>query len=156
MKIIGSAFVSGLIFSVGLGIAGMTRPTKVLGFLDLAGAWDPSLMLVMVGGIGVFSIVYWLMARREASVLGAPLQVPPRGRIDWKLFAGAAIFGLGWGLGGYCPGPAIVGAAGLAPDALMFVIAMVCGQFAHTLWSNRKSVVPSSRASEKGIPHHAS
>lgn len=154
MKYIASAFFSGLLFAVGLGIAGMTRPTKVLGFLNVAGAWDPSLMLVMVGAIGVFAIAFRITMRRKESLFGGPFQLPPRGSIDWKLLGGAAIFGLGWGLGGFCPGPAIVGAAGQAPDALVFVVAMMLGQFAHT-WLITKGTKPVKNLPGKSMPHHA-
>lgn len=154
MKIILSAFTSGLIFAIGLGLAGMTRPTKVLGFLNLAGRWDPSLMLVMVGAISVFAITYRFMMRRKESLLGSPLHVPPRGSIDWKLLLGAAIFGVGWGLGGFCPGPAIVGAAGQAPDALLFVVAMIVGQFAHA-WLTTRGSKASENTRKKGTLHHA-
>lgn len=154
MKSIASAFMSGFIFAGGLGISGMTRPTKVLGFLDIAGDWDPSLMLVMVGAIGVFAIAYRVMMGRKASLLGSAFQVPPRGSIDGKLLLGAAIFGAGWGLGGFCPGPALVGAAGQAPDALLFVVAMLVGQFAYT-WLTTAGTKTSKSHPEKGMPHHA-
>lgn len=135
------AFTAGLLFAVGLGVGGMTRPSKVLGFLDLAGAWDPSLLLVMVGGISVFGVAYWSFSRRKTSLFGDRLQVPPRGRIDRKLMVGAVLFGIGWGLAGFCPGPGLVGAAGGAPGAVTFIVAMLGGQILQAFMAQRGGVM---------------
>jgi uncharacterized protein len=124
------AFVSGLLFAVGLGISGMTNPAKVAGFLDFAGKWDPSLMFVMAGAIGVHLVAYRLVRRRSSPLLAGAFSVPSRRDIDVKLLAGAAIFGLGWGLGGYCPGPSIVSLASGATGVLVFVGAMLAGMLA--------------------------
>lgn len=124
------AFGSGLVFALGLGLSGMTRPSKILGFLDVLGGWDPSLAFVMVGAIGVH-FFFVRRARKAASPRLAPrFTWPPEKRIDARLLAGAAVFGIGWGLAGYCPGPALVALATLGPGVLVFVAAMAAGTFA--------------------------
>ena len=105
----------GLVFGLGLCLSGMTEPSKVLGFLDFAGAWDPSLALVMGGGIAVGLGVFALARRRRFALLGDPMPAPPSTSIDRPLLLGAGLFGLGWGLSGICPGPAIVDAGFLSP-----------------------------------------
>jgi uncharacterized protein len=105
------AFLAGALFAIGLGISGMTKPSKVVGFLDLAGAWDPSLMLVMAGAVGVHFTLRRFIVRREAPLWNTKFDVPTWRHIDGRLVLGAAIFGVGWGLGGFCPGPGIVAAA---------------------------------------------
>jgi len=121
------SFASGLVFAAGLGLAGMTKPSKVVGFLDFFGAWDPSLMMVMVGAIAVNGLAYAWARRRAAPLLGDRFLIPSRREIDGRLVAGAALFGVGWGLAGFCPGPAVVTLAALAPDAAVFVPAMLVG-----------------------------
>ncbi|HYP90932.1 MAG TPA: DUF6691 family protein [Polyangiaceae bacterium] len=117
--------VSGSLFAVGLALSGMTDPGKVLGFLDVAGAWDPSLALVMAGAVGVhFTWLRW-RSRRPARD-EAPYSGPPQ-RVDAALLSGAAIFGVGWGMAGYCPGPALVAAAQGRSEALLFLVAMAGG-----------------------------
>ncbi len=124
------AIASGVVFAVGLGIAGMTRPEKVIGFLDFGGQWDPSLALVMVGAIGVNAAVWWGVARhREKPVYGESFEVPPAGIIDWRLVVGAVVFGLGWGLGGYCPGPAVSSSLVAGHGVPIFVAAMLGGMW---------------------------
>src|SRR5262245_27388916 len=103
-----AAFASGALFGVGLLVSGMTDPAKVTGFLDLFGAWDPSLALVMVGAVGVHVVLRRLVTRRRAPLFDASFHDPTARTIDAPLVAGAAIFGLGWGIAGYCPGPSIV------------------------------------------------
>jgi uncharacterized membrane protein YedE/YeeE len=121
------AFVAGLVFGLGLLLSGMADPAKVLGFLDLAGAWDPSLMFVMGGAVGVGVVAFAVARRRPRSLLGEPMQLPTKTRLDRRLVAGAALFGAGWGLAGFCPGPAIV-ALGLGEaKAVVFVAAMLAG-----------------------------
>src|SRR5450631_2286631 len=100
------AFVAGLVFGLGLIVAGMTNPAKILGFLDVAGKWDPSLALVMAGAVAVGGVA--LANRRTMSALGSPLQLPAGRTIDVRLVGGSLLFGIGWGLAGFCPGPAIV------------------------------------------------
>ncbi len=124
---VASAFGVGLLFGVGLVISGMTRPEKVLGFLDLAGRWDPSLAFVMGGAVAVAAVGFAVARRREASWLGAPMPTLPTRGVDAKLLAGSAVFGVGWGLGGFCPGPALVTAGAGSARALVFVAAMLVG-----------------------------
>ena len=121
------AFVAGLVFGLGLLLSGMADPAKVLGFLDLAGAWDPSLMFVMGGALGVGGVAFAAARRRTRSLLGEPMQLPTKTAIDRRLVVGALLFGAGWGLAGFCPGPAIV-ALGLGEaKAVVFVGAMLAG-----------------------------
>jgi uncharacterized membrane protein YedE/YeeE len=127
------AFASGLVFAVGLGIAGMTQPRKVLGFLDVFGAWDPSLALVMAGAIGVFVPALWWARGRFAR----RLHLPTRKDIDARLVIGAALFGVGWGLSGYCPGPALVSLCTLTVPALTFGICMLAGMRLHRVLDRR-------------------
>lgn len=121
------AFVSGLLFAVGLALAGMTHPQKVLAFLDPTGGWDPSLAFVMVGAIGVCAIAFRFILRRARPRFAAEFALPERTQVDGRLVVGAALFGLGWGLGGFCPGPAVVSAVTGAVPALVFLGAMLAG-----------------------------
>ena len=119
------SFLSGAIFAVGLAVAGMTQPSKVIAFLDVGGGWDPSLALVMVSAIGITALAWrWLAARRRP-LLGGQLPEPAK-RLEPRVLLGAAIFGVGWGLGGYCPGPAVAGVL-VSRSALTFVVAMLLG-----------------------------
>lgn len=127
------AFLLGVLFAIGLGISGMTLPTKVIGFLDLFGDWDPSLALVMVGAIGVNGLVYAVVKKRSAPLLAPRFRLPTRTDIDGRLVGGAVLFGTGWGLGGFCPGPGVVSAASGATSSLVFVAAMVVGMLAWKL-----------------------
>ncbi len=122
-----TALLAGLVFGAGLGISGMTRPERVLGFLDVAGDWDPSLALVMVGAIAVHATLYRRIRRRSTPWFDDHLHVPVRRDVDGKLVAGAALFGVGWGLGGYCPGPALVSLVTGQRSVLVFVGAMLAG-----------------------------
>lgn len=124
-----SAF-AGLLFAIGLGISGMTDPKKVIGFLDVTGAWDPSLAFVMVGAIGVHFAFARRAAKKPVTLSGEPVAMPTQTRIDPPLLLGAAIFGLGWGIAGFCPGPALVSLAGGTTSVLVFVAAMIIGTFA--------------------------
>jgi len=117
----------GMLFGAGLGVSGMTNPAKVIGFLDLTGEWDPSLALVMVGAIASFSILLPLVRKRAAPILGGKMPGPPTDGFDGRLIFGAALFGIGWGLGGFCPGPALTNLGGMRIEALVFVPAMVLG-----------------------------
>lgn len=121
------SFLIGLIFGIGLVVSGMNLPSKVQGFLDVAGLWDPSLAFVMIGAIGVATIAFRLATGRRTSFIGAPIQQPAASRVDARLVVGAAIFGVGWGLSGVCPGPATVNLAFLDPKAVVFFVAMVLG-----------------------------
>lgn len=122
-----TALLAGLIFGLGLILSGMANPAKVLGFLDLAGAWDPSLMFVMGGAIGVAFVGFAAAARRKVTPTGEPINLPTARQIDRPLVIGALLFGIGWGIAGFCPGPALVGAGMLEPKALLFVVAMLAG-----------------------------
>ena len=127
------AFVAGLMFGIGLIVAGMTDPAKILGFLDVAGKWDPSLALVMAGAIAVGLIAFAIARRRISSALGLPMQPPADSAIDFRLIGGSLVFGLGWGLGGFCPGPAIVALGSGYGKAAVFVAAMLAGMGAFEL-----------------------
>jgi uncharacterized membrane protein YedE/YeeE len=147
------AYVAGLVFSLGLGLSGMTQPAKVIGFLDFAGRWDPSLLVVMAGAVGVYAVGSRLVLRRPRPVLDTRFHVPPLVRVEPKELLGAAVFGVGWGLGGYCPGPAIVSMATGAAPVFVFVAAMVAGMAGHDALTrlrraseNTASARPLSRA----------
>ncbi len=124
-----TSFVSGVVFAVGLGIGGMTQPAKVIGFLDLAGNWDPSLAFVMIGAIGVHSIVYRLIRNRPSPLFSQAFSLPTRTDIDPRLLLGAAIFGTGWGIAGFCPGPALTSLASGNLSPVIFSAAMIAGMF---------------------------
>lgn len=132
------AFVAGLIFGGGLIMSGMASPRKVLGFLDLAGLWDPSLAFVMAGAIGVGAIAFALAKRRARSWLGAPMQLPTARAVTARLVAGSAAFGIGWGLAGFCPGPAIVSVGFGSIKGIGFVVAMLAGIAAFE-WIERRN-----------------
>ena len=121
------ALAAGLVFGVGLIVSGMADPAKVLGFLDLAGRWDPSLAFVMVGAIVVGAIGYAVARNRTVSVLGGAMHLPAERRIDRRLVLGSLAFGTGWGLAGFCPGPAVVSLGAGQDKAVVFVIAMLAG-----------------------------
>jgi uncharacterized protein len=120
-------FLVGLAFGVGLILAGMTDPGKVIGFLDLAGAWDPSLALVMGGAIAIGVGAFAAARNRQRSLLGLVMHLPANTVIDKRLILGSVAFGIGWGLAGFCPGPALVAMAAGHVKALLFVVAMVAG-----------------------------
>ncbi|MES2686280.1 MAG: DUF6691 family protein [Pseudomonadota bacterium] len=124
-----SEFVIGLIFGIGLIVSGMTDPGKVIGFLDLFGAWDPSLALVMGGAIFVGVFAFALARRRSTTFLGGALHLQAARDIDRRLLGGSLLFGAGWGLAGFCPGPAIVSAGSGQPKAIIFVLAMLAGMW---------------------------
>jgi uncharacterized membrane protein YedE/YeeE len=128
-KTIVASLVSGILFGVGLVVSGMTRPAKVIGFLDLFGAWDLSLAFVMMGAIGVHFVVVRLIRGRASPLWSARFALPTRRDIDFKLIAGAALFGAGWGIGGYCPGPAVVSLGSGALGVIVFVFAMLAGMW---------------------------
>jgi len=117
----------GLVFGCGLIVSGMSNPARVLAFLDLAGDWDPSLALVMAGAIAVGLPAFRVAGWRQTSLRGQPLQMPTARQIDRRLLAGSALFGVGWGLAGICPGPALVLLGSGAAKGLVFVLAMLAG-----------------------------
>jgi uncharacterized membrane protein YedE/YeeE len=122
-----SAFLSGLVFALGLGLAGMTDPANVLGFLDIAGDWDYRLAWVMGGAIAVHAALWPLIHKRERPLFAEKFPTFSASKLDPKLLVGAALFGVGWGLGGYCPGPALTSLASGASQLLVFVPAMFAG-----------------------------
>lgn len=126
-------FLVGLLFGWGLLLSGMTDPGKVQGFLDLFGAWDPSLAFVMGGAILVGLFAFAVARRRTTTFLGGALELPDRRDIDRPLILGSLMFGAGWGLAGFCPGPALVSMGTGQPKAVVFVAAMLAGMFAHKL-----------------------
>jgi len=128
------AALSGLVFGLGLIASGMTDPGKVKGFLDLFGAWDPSLALVMGGAIAVGAVAFARARRRTASWTGASIEIPSSTVIDRRLLLGGVLFGVGWGIAGFCPGPAIVSASAGSTAAWVFVVAMLVGMSAHDRW----------------------
>ncbi len=136
--------VLGLIFGLGLLLAGMVDPAKVQNFLDVAGTWDPSLAFVMAGAIAMTAVGFALVRRRDRPILEPAFQFPTRNEIDAKLVAGAALFGIGWGLGGLCPGPALTGLTLAAPGTFAFVAAMLVGVAAGTLFIRMGQKEPAS------------
>lgn len=143
MKGLFAALFSGLLFGAGLVVSGMTMPSKVLGFLDVAGDWDPSLAFVMVGGIGINLVLGRLLLKRQAPLWALAFSLPTATAIDGPLVLGAVIFGIGWGLGGYCPGPALVTAAG-SGQALLFVAAMLAGMAVEEQVARRRALTQES------------
>jgi len=134
-----TALLAGLLFGIGLLLAGMANPTKVLGFLDLAGAWDPSLALVMVGAIAVAAAPLAWAKRRAQSLLGAPMQLPAKRELDPRLVGGSLVFGIGWGVAGICPGPALAILLSGHWQAIVFVLAMLAGMLLFTALERRRS-----------------
>ena len=128
-----AALTAGLIFAFGLGVSGMTDANKVIGFLDLSGDWDPSLAFVMVGAIGVHLSLSKLVFRRERPIFAAAFQIPKQSNVDGPLIMGAGLFGVGWGLGGFCPGPGLVSVVSAGSSASSFVAAMLVGMVFHHL-----------------------
>lgn len=122
-----TAFLAGLLFGVGLLLAGMANPAKVLAFLDIAGNWDPSLGLVMAGGIGAALLPMTWARRQSRTLLGTPMQLPTNRTVDRRLIGGGLLFGIGWGIAGICPGPALVLLPAGYWQAILFALAMVAG-----------------------------
>ena len=122
-----TSLLAGLVFGLGLIVSGMADPAKVLGFLNLAGRWDPSLALVMAGAIAVGAVAFALARRRSVSLLGAAMKLPMARDIDRRLVIGSLLFGIGWGIAGFCPGPALVALGMGQVKAVVFVLAMLAG-----------------------------
>lgn len=144
------AFLFGLVFGLGLLIAGMANPAKVLGFLDLAGLWDPSLVLVMAGAIAVGVAAFAIAKRRTKSLLGLAMQLPGVRRIDKRLVGGSLMFGVGWGLAGICPGPGLVLLGAGMREGLAFMAAMLAGM-AVVEFVDRRRTRPASAISADGM-----
>ncbi|ABF12533.1 uncharacterized protein ACUXAV_003234 [Cupriavidus metallidurans] len=136
-----TALLAGLLFGIGLMVSGMANPAKVLGFLDLAGRWDPSLAFVMVGAIAIGSAAFLLAKRRQRSLLGLPMQLPTNTVITPRLVIGSALFGIGWGTAGFCPGPALVALGAGYPKAIGFVLAMAAGMLVFEVLERSKARV---------------
>ena len=137
-----ASLLTGLVFGLGLLVSGMASPSKVLGFLDLAGAWDPSLAFVMAGAIAVGVVAFAVARTRTVSFLGADMKLPSQHRIDRHLVVGGLLFGIGWGMAGFCPGPALVALGTGSPKALVFVIAMLAGMAVYELHERRRRSAP--------------
>jgi hypothetical protein len=138
MMIVLSSLLAGLVFGLGLIVSGMANPAKVLGFLDIAGSWDPSLAFVMGGAIGVGVVAFFVARQRTVSFIGAEMKLPTARHIDGRLVIGSLLFGVGWGIGGFCPGPGLV-AVGMGEfKALVFVAAMLVGMGVFELLERRK------------------
>jgi uncharacterized membrane protein YedE/YeeE len=140
-----ASFGCGLIFGIGLLISGMTQPAKVLGFLDIFGPWDPTLAFVMAGALAASSVGYALARRTRRPAFVARHLWPTRTDIDPPLIVGSALFGIGWGLVGLCPGPALENLATLSPPVIVFVLALIAGMGGQDLWQSR---APSAKAIE--------
>ncbi len=124
---IAAAFLSGLLFSVGLVISGMTKPANVIGFLDFFGEWKPGLMFVMAGALGAYAALYPLVMKRRAPLFDIKFDIPKTKKWDAKLIVGSAAFGIGWGMGGFCPGPALVALGSGAAAAAVFLASFATG-----------------------------
>ncbi|PTL82767.1 YeeE/YedE family protein [Vitiosangium sp. GDMCC 1.1324] len=148
MKAVWTAGIAGLLFALGLGLGGMTQPSRVLGFLDVTGAWDPSLAFVMAGALGVHAVLQRLIRRRKAPVLAAHFPAISRTRVDGRLVTGAALFGVGWGLAGYCPGPAFTALATGGREAVLFTLSMLGGMLLFTAWERASAPVPDAAGRE--------
>jgi hypothetical protein len=134
-----AAFLTGLLFALGLGLSGMTQPGKVTAFLDITGAWDPSLACVMIGAILVHALLYRLIRRRSAPVFASAFSLPTRTDMDARLIGGAALFGIGWGLGGFCPGPAVTSLASGQTAVVIFVASMLVGMYLFQVVENQRA-----------------
>jgi len=145
-----ASFVCGLLFGIGLLISGMTEPAKVLGFLDIFGVWDATLAFVMAGAVAVSGIGFALARSRATPLLASSFAWPTRQDVDAPLVIGSALFGLGWGLAGICPGPALVNLAGLSAPIIVFVAAMVLGMFGHEVWQRRNASRESATSTPSG------
>jgi uncharacterized membrane protein YedE/YeeE len=145
-KAITTAAASGLLFGAGLCISGMTRVDKVINFLDLADGWDPSLAFVMGGAIAVHWVLFRLILRRKSPLFRDSFGIPKPGDIDMRLIGGSALFGVGWAIGGFCPGPGLVSAASLAPQAMAFVASLTTGMLAFQLVE--RSLTPKAKLVE--------
>jgi uncharacterized protein len=133
-----TSLLAGLVFGIGLIVSGMANPAKVLGFLDLAGRWDPSLALVMAGAIGVGLVSFAVAKRRTLSLLGAEMKLPEARGVDRRLVGGGLLFGVGWGVAGFCPGPALVALGMGETKATVFAVAMLVGMAIFEVLERRK------------------
>ncbi len=141
MKILITTFAAGLLFALGLGVSGMTQPEKVIGFLDVR-AWDPALLFVMAGAATTYMLLFPLVTRRARPILAERFDVPTSRDLTPRLVVGAAMFGVGWGLAGYCPGPAIVSLPSGMSSVVVFIAAMGAGMFAFDRFNRIRSTHP--------------
>lgn len=141
-----ASLLAGLVFGLGLTVSGMANPAKVLRFLDLAGQWDPSLAFVMAGAIAVGALAFGVANRRAVSFLGAKMRLPSARDIDRRLVLGSVLFGIGWGVAGFCPGPALVSLGMGEVKALVFVVAMMAGMGVFELFERHKRVLAPNAA----------
>lgn len=141
-----TSLLAGLVFGIGLIVSGMANPAKVLAFLDVAGPWDPSLALVMAGAIAVGTVGFAIARRLTLSWLGLPMNLPTARHIDGRLVGGSLLFGIGWGLAGFCPGPALVALGMGELKALVFVAAMLAGMGVYELLQRRRGMAQPSAA----------
>jgi hypothetical protein len=141
------SLLAGIIFGAGLTLSDMVNPARVLNFLDFAGSWDPTLMFVMAGGLAVTTLGYWLTFRRRAPVTDREFHLPTARQIDLPLVGGAALFGVGWGLAGICPGPAFADLVTLDPKIQLFVAAMLVGMIVASVLRGRVSAMKAVRES---------
>ena len=149
------SFGSGLLFAVGLVVGGMTQPAKVVGFLDFFGSWDPSLAFVMGGAVVVYAVVFRWVLKKKRPWLAPKFRIPTRSDLTWQLVGGSALFGVGWGLAGYCPGPALTSVATVSTTALVFVASMTGGMLLYKLFdaavlSNEAKAAP--EADSQAVP----
>ena len=141
-----SSFLAGLLFGLGLIISGMANPAKILGFLDLTGRWDPSLVFVMIGAVALASIGFFASRRTGKPLLDETRHLPPKKKVDVQLVAGSAIFGVGWGVAGFCPGPVVVAVGAGKFGAVVFFAAMLAGMLAFKVFDTRRNIKPEANA----------
>jgi uncharacterized membrane protein YedE/YeeE len=132
-----AAFAVGLLFAIGLGFSGMTQPHKVIGFLDVFGQWDPSLMFVMAGAVIVHFVTYRLIRKRNSPLLTTTWHVPTSRELTPALMIGSFLFGVGWALGGFCPGPAVTSLASFTPGPVVFVVSMLVGMWTFNMLNKK-------------------
>ena len=142
------SLLAGIIFGAGLTVSDMVNPARVLNFVDLAGHWDPTLIFVIAGGLAVTALGYRLVFRREAPIASEKFQLPAQRQIDSRLIGGSALFGVGWGLAGICPGPALTDLVTLQPKVLVFVAAMLIGMIVTVVW--RDKIRPKNAVRQSG------
>jgi uncharacterized membrane protein YedE/YeeE len=141
------SLLAGVIFGAGLAVSDMVNPARVSNFLDFAGSWDPTLIFVMAGGLAVTTLGYRLIFHRSAPLVDGKFHLPAQRQIDLPLVGGSALFGVGWGLAGICPGPALADLVTLEPKVLVFVAAMLVGMLATSAWRDRASAMKALRQS---------
>lgn len=128
------ALVGGYVFAIGLGYSELTRPDRVIGVLDITGKWDPTMLIVMLVSSSIYFLGFQFIKKRHQSLMGYPLQIPTNKTIDKRLVIGASIFGVGWGLAGICPGPAVTSLGSLKPEFLMYFVSLAAGIYAYVVF----------------------